>query len=33
MNAQAQLLNKIKNNRDIFYATTRGVNEANTYCQ
>ena len=29
MNAQAQLLNKIKNNRDIFYATTRGVNEAN----
>ena len=28
MNAQAQLLNKI-NNRDIFYATTRGVNEAN----
>ena len=29
MNAQAQLLNTIKNNRDIFYATTRGVNEAN----
>ncbi len=29
MNAQAQLLNKIKNNRDIFYDTTRGVNEAN----
>ena len=29
MNAQAQLLNKIKNNRDIFYATTSGVNEAN----
>ena len=29
MNTQAQLLNKIKNNRDIFYATTRGVNEAN----
>lgn len=29
MNAQAQLLNKIKNNRDVFYATTRGVNEAN----
>ena len=29
MNAQAQLLNKIKNNRDILYATTRGVNEAN----
>ena len=29
MNAQAQLLNKIKNKRAIFYAPTRGVNEAN----
>ena len=29
MNNQAELLQKIQNNKDVFYAATRGVNETN----
>ena len=28
-NNQAELLQKIQNNKDVFYAATRGVNETN----